>query len=145
MGSPKDKKRFQQFYEANFDKVLAKEYQKIPKSSIDYGIFVKLGKGDQLVLTADLGWSDIGAWDVLKDDLSQNSSENVTQGLVFEIDSRDNLLYSQVDNKLLATIGLSGYIVVDTPDALLICPKNRSQDVKRMVEKLKEAKKDKFL
>ena len=131
--------------EANFDKVLAREYQKIPKNSIDYGIFVKLGKGDQLVLTADLGWSDIGAWDVLKDDLSQNSSENVTQGLVFEIDSRDNLLYSQVDNKLLATIGLSGYIVVDTPDALLICPKNRSQDVKRMVEKLKEAKKDKFL
>ncbi len=129
----------------DFDKVLSREYRKIPKTSIDFGVLVKLKEGDQLVLTADLGWSDIGAWDVLKDELANSLSENVSKGQVLSIDSQGNLFYSLVKDKLLAVIGLTDYIVVDTDDALLICPKNRSQDVKKIVEKIKESKKTRYL
>ncbi|MEM3062645.1 MAG: sugar phosphate nucleotidyltransferase [Nitrososphaerota archaeon] len=130
---------------AGFDELLSEEYSKLPKMSIDFGILVKLTKNDQLVLTCDLGWSDIGSWDVLKDELVPDKKGNVNKGLVFQLDSKNNLLYSLTSNKLLAVIGLSDYIVVDTEDALLICPSARSHDVKLLVEKIKKAGKKKYL
>lgn len=120
-------------------------YRKIPKTSIDFAILEKLKKGDQLVISADLGWSDVGAWNILKDELSPDELKNITSGDVLDIDTKNCLIYSEGDNKVIATIGLEDLIIVDTPDALLICPKERAQDVKKIVEKLKEKGKENHL
>ena len=102
-------------------------------------------KGQQLDIPTDLDWSDVGAWNILKDELSKNNEDNVTKGRNIVLDTKDSLLYSTVDNKIIAAIGLEGIIVVDTKDALLVCPKNRAQDVKKIVERLKEDKKLEYL
>jgi mannose-1-phosphate guanylyltransferase len=125
--------------------VTAKEYVKIPKISIDYSIYEKLKPGEQLDIPVDLGWSDVGAWNILKDEIAKSEEENVLKGKHIIIDTKDCLIYSNVKNKIIATIGLDGFVIVDTKDALLVCPKNRSQDVKKIVEKLKEEKKSEYL
>ncbi|MBI2594580.1 hypothetical protein HYW39_02680 [Candidatus Curtissbacteria bacterium] len=105
----------------------------------------KIDHGDLVILSADLGWSDIGAWNILKDELSENPTDNVIQGEVFDIESSDCLIYANGENKIVATIGLEGLIIVDTQDALLVAKKDRITDVKKIIEQLKESKKDKYL
>ncbi len=126
-------------------KIVEQEYQKFPKMMIDNALFEKLGKGDQLEIPAVLGWTDVGAWNVLKDELAESETQNVVKGEHIDIDSFDCLVFQTHEGKLVATIGLESMIIVDTPDALLICPKARSQDVKKIVQKLKEAEKERYL
>lgn len=127
----------------SFETVLQKEYSKIEKKSIDYVIFEKLNPKEQLVIPADLGWADVGAWNVLKDQLSQNG-ENIESGLHIGIDAKNNLVYGS-PKKLIATIGLENMIIVDTEDALLICPKEKAPEVKQIVKNIEEKKLDKYL
>ena len=127
------------------DEVVRKVYPTLAKMSIDYAIFEKLQTEDLVVLSADLGWSDIGAWNVLKDELAENAKDNVFSGEVLDIDSQNCLIYNTGDHKVVATIGLEDLIVVDTLDALLVCQKDRVSDVKKIIERLKLAKKDKYL
>lgn len=122
--------------------VLKKEYQKIPRLSIDFGILEKLVPGEQLDIPADLGWSDVGAWNILKDALSESKEDNVVKGANVDLGSQDCLIYSLKPQKIIATIGLEETIVVDTPDALLVCKKERAPEVKKIVNKLAETKKD---
>ena len=117
---------------------IKREYPKIPKTSIDYGILEKLKPGEQLDIPADLGWSDVGAWNVLKDISSAGKKDNVVRGENVDIQSRDCLIYSLVDKKIIATIGLEGLVIVDTPDALLVCKKEQSSEVKKIVSKLQK-------
>ncbi len=112
-------------------------YQKIPKMSVDFGVFEHLPPEQQIVISADLGWSDVGTWDVLKNELAKTEEENVSQGNVVAVEAHNNLLYSQDPNKTLAVIGVSGLVVVDTPEATLVVPQNRSQEVKKLVDKIK--------
>jgi len=88
------------------------------------------------VIPVDFAWSDVGSWSSLEEVAQRDQSGNVVSGRVVDLDSRDSILYA--DRRLVATIGLSGMVVVDTPDATLICPKDRSQDVKKVVEILKQ-------
>ncbi|MDP2632449.1 MAG: sugar phosphate nucleotidyltransferase [Candidatus Curtissbacteria bacterium] len=129
----------------NQEETVKKIYPDFEKISVDYAIFEKMSPEELAVLSADLGWSDIGAWNVLKDELSENANDNVVQGDVFDIDSRDCLIYANTPDKVVATIGLEGLIIVDTPDGLLVSHKDRISEVKKIIEKLKEAKKDKYL
>lgn len=127
------------------EEVVRKIYPGFEKTSVDFAIFEKMDPKDLIVLSADLGWSDIGAWNILKDELSENHKDNVVSGEVFDIDSQDCLIYNTTPNKVVATIGLDSLIVVDTPDGLLVCQKDRVSDVKKIIEKLKETKKEKYL
>jgi mannose-1-phosphate guanylyltransferase len=120
-------------------------YKKIPRSSIDFAILEKLKPNDQLVVSADLGWSDIGAWDILKDELAESQESNVIKGKVIDFGSQNCLIYSHDNGKIVATLGLFDLIVVDTPDALLICPKEKAQEVKKIIERLKEKNREEFL
>lgn len=129
----------------NQEKVLTKEYPKIPKTSVDYAINAKLTGDDMVVVSADLGWRDVGTWNELKDEMSQGASDNVTQGEIIDMDSKDCLIYQTQDKKIIATVGLKDLIIVDTKDALLVCDKSRTQEVKKVIEKLKEDKKDSYL
>lgn len=128
------------------EKEIVKEnYELIPKISIDHALFEKLGRTDQIEIPAVLGWTDIGAWNVLKDELADSEELNVVKGEHLDFDSVDCLVYQTNEGKLVATVGLESMIIVDTPDALLICPKARSQDVKKIVNQLKEQEKTNFL
>ncbi len=127
------------------EQVLNSQYAKIPKNSIDFAINAHLTGDDQVVISADLGWRDVGTWNELKEEMSTAPGDNIIQGDVIGIDLKDCLVYSTKEKKIIAGIGLEGLIVVDTENALLICPKDRTQDVKRIIEKLKEQGKQEHL
>lgn len=131
--------------EDNQDEVVRRIYPDFEKVSIDFAIFEKMNTTDMVVLSADLGWSDIGAWNILKDELSENEADNVIQGDVIDIGSSDCLIYANAENKIVATIGLKDLIVVDTTDALLVSRKDRITEVKKVIEKIRESKKEKYL
>jgi len=88
------------------------------------------------MIRVDFDWSDVGTWSSLADVAPRDRSGNVISGRVVDLDSRNSIIYAE--RRLVATIGLSDMVVVETPDATLICPKDRSQDVKKVVEMLKK-------
>lgn len=121
------------------DKEIENIYRKIPKISFDYAVTEKIKKSDVLIIKGDFGWSDIGAWDVLHQQLKNQADEkgNVTRGQVVHHDTRDCLLYGH-QRKILAILGLQDMIVVDTEDALLVCPRERAQEIKKLLEEMEK-------
>ncbi|NOQ67832.1 mannose-1-phosphate guanylyltransferase, partial [Patescibacteria group bacterium] len=95
-----------------------------------------------VVISTDLGWSDVGSWSVLKDSLIGEDSHFV-KGEHLDVGSKNLLVYGS--KKLITTVGLKDLIIVDTDDAILICDKNNSQLVKTVVEKLEKDGKIKLL
>ncbi|MFN7160210.1 MAG: mannose-1-phosphate guanylyltransferase [Candidatus Gracilibacteria bacterium] len=126
------------------DKV-AEIYPQLEKISIDYGIVEKLDKV-AVIPADDLGWDDVGNWQVLREVqvAQQDPQGNVTQGNVMMHDTKNSLIYNN-NNKLLVTIGLENMVVVDTPDATLIMPADRSADVKKIVEELQKRGMNEYL
>lgn len=115
-------------------KTLTAVFPTLPKISIDYGIAEKADK--VAVIPADIGWNDVGSWGRLAEVLSlDHETENIVIGHHIGIDTKGVLIYSP--DRLIATIGMEDIVVIDTPDATLICPKSRSEDVKKIVDELK--------
>jgi len=97
-----------------------------------------------LVVPADLGWSDIGNWGTLFDVLSEtHGTEMISRGYHIDVDSKGSLVYG--GDKMIATLGLEDVIVIDTPDVMLIANKHKAQDIKKMLEKLKNEGKHLYL
>jgi mannose-1-phosphate guanylyltransferase len=120
---------------AGYEGELARRWPQAPKLSIDYAIME--GAREMAVVPVDIGWSDIGSWTALFEALGHDESGNAVQAEHFvAIDTRDSLVRSS-SGRLIATVGLEGVVVVDTPDALLVCALDRTQDVKRIVDELK--------
>jgi len=121
---------------------IEKIYLDFPKVAIDTAIAEKVAK--IAVLPADLGWSDIGNWTTLYQFLTIKTGKgNVSRGNHIGLDDENCLIYAQ--DKLLTTVGLKDIIVVDTPDVTLVCNKNRAQDVKKLIEKIEEKGKKRYL
>lgn len=118
-------------------------YNTLEKCSVESALADKVEK-IAMSVSNRIGWSDLGKWSKIKKYLTVDSDGNVTQGNVMPIDTTDSMIVSQ-DKKLIATIGLDDMIVIDTPDALLICPEKRVEDIKKIIEKLKENNKDDYL
>lgn len=131
---------------AEFHKSLAAKYKKAESISIDYAISEK---ADNLVLIpGDFGWNDIGEWKVVYDLGKKDLAGNVIVGdqdntHTLTIQAQNNLIHD--NGRLIALLGVDDLIVVDTDEILLICPKTRSQDVKKLVERLKEEDKKEYL
>ena len=126
---------------ADEKKVIEEVYPVIPKISIDYGIMERAD--NVLVISGEFGWNDIGSLDMLNIMKGADENGNVAYGEQLLLDTKDCIVYG--NDKMIATIGLSDMIIVQTADALLICPKDRAQDVKTVVETLKEQGKDQYL
>ncbi len=109
-------------------------YKKLPSISIDHGVMERSSRA--AVIPVTFTWSDVGNWSSLEEVASLDRSHNVVSGNVVDLDSRNSVLYA--DRRVVATIGLSDMIVVDTADATLVCPKSRAQDVKTVVDILKK-------
>jgi len=122
-------------------KVIDIEYAKFEKEPIDTVIAEKVDK--IAVVPADLGWSDIGSWASLLDILIDKKDGIISKGHHVSVDDKNCLVYAR--DKLVATIGLEDIIIIDTEDVTLVCHKDKSQDVKKMIEKLKKQGKEKYL
>lgn len=119
---------------ADGPEVMAEVFPTLPKISVDYGIAEKADK--VAVIPAEIGWNDVGSWARLAEVLSEeHGGENIVVGEHVGVETTGSMIYSP--HRLIATIGMEDIIVIDTPDATLICPKSRSEDVKKIVEELK--------
>jgi mannose-1-phosphate guanylyltransferase/mannose-1-phosphate guanylyltransferase/mannose-6-phosphate isomerase len=104
-----------------------------PEDSVDYAVMEQTDKGVMVPLSC--GWNDLGSWDALWQAGQQDGSGNVLKGDVVTCDVRDSYLHAET--RLLAAVGLENHIVVETADAVLISPRDRVQEVKKIVDKLK--------
>ncbi|WP_057647557.1 mannose-1-phosphate guanylyltransferase/mannose-6-phosphate isomerase [Yersinia bercovieri] len=111
-------------------------FSNCPSNSIDFAVMEKTE--DAVVIPIDVGWSDVGSWSSLWDISPKDDKGNVKYGDVISIDSENNYIYTTTG--LVATIGISNLIVINTDDALLISHKNDVQKVKAIVDKLNEKK-----
>jgi mannose-1-phosphate guanylyltransferase len=119
----------------NFNEVVEKIYPTLEKISFDNAILEKIDSKYVSVIAADLGWSDVGAWEALKEALAKEANENVTKGKVIVNDSSDNLVFNYTD-QLVVGIDLKKMLVINTDDVLLVCDKNSVPKIKKLVEKL---------
>lgn len=119
----------------NYQTVLRETFPKLEKISFDNLILEKIDEKDAYVMGADLGWSDVGAWEALKEALSKTTSENVTRGKVMLESSKDSLVFS-FNDQLIVGIDLEEMLVINTKDVLLICPKHSVPKIKKFVESL---------
>ncbi|MFH2138277.1 MAG: mannose-1-phosphate guanylyltransferase/mannose-6-phosphate isomerase [Candidatus Omnitrophota bacterium] len=113
-----------------------KAFSKFPKISIDYAVMEKAPK--LAVIKADFNWCDVGCWRMVHEISPKDKNGNVFSGNIFSVDTTDTFVKS--DKRFVATVGLKGVVIIDTPDALLISEKGRSQDVKAIVEELNARK-----
>ncbi|MDF2459216.1 MAG: cpsB [Nitrospira sp.] len=109
-------------------------YRLLPSISIDTGVMERSNKA--AVVPVSFSWSDVGSWGSLDEVAAKDKAGNVMGGRVVDIDSQRSVIYG--DRRVVATIGLTDMVVVDTPDATLVCPKSRAQDVKKIVDILKQ-------
>jgi mannose-1-phosphate guanylyltransferase/mannose-6-phosphate isomerase len=116
-------------------------FQKLKSISIDYAVMEKTARA--AVIPADIEWSDVGSWAALDEVSDKDAAGNIISGNVIDLGSRDSVIYAE--KRLVATIGLHEVIVVDTPDATLVCSKDKAQDVKKIVEELKKRKSEEHL
>jgi len=121
--------------------VLEKIYPLIPKISIDYGIMERAD--NVLVIPGSFGWNDIGSLDMLCLMKEADGNENVRYGETICEESSHCIIYGT--DKLIATIGLENMIVVQTKDVVLVCPRDRAQEVKTIVDQLAEQGRERYL
>lgn len=115
--------------------VPAKIWSQLPAISVDYGILEKAGNV-AAIPAAGIGWSDLGSWESLFEVLAKDKAGNSLKGNALPLDCRDSLIWA--DKRLVAAVGLKDMMIIDTPDALLVCPKHLSQDVRNLVTVLKK-------
>lgn len=111
------------------------EMSQIPSNSIDYAVFEKSDKVK--VVACDIGWSDLGSFDALHDNLPKNQNGNTENINHISINSHNNLIYG--NDRKIATIDIDNCIIVDTGDALLVSQRGSSQKVRQVVEELKRS------
>jgi len=131
----------------NYAAHLKKIYSRLENISVDYAILEQTtampGPPRVYVIPAEIGWSDIGSWAAVYELLAKKPGENIFAGDGEALDTQGCFFWSP--GKFVAAIGVKDLVVVDTPDALLICPRDRAQDVGKIVKSLEEKKRKTLL
>ncbi|MEJ2634241.1 MAG: mannose-1-phosphate guanylyltransferase [Calditrichia bacterium] len=131
-----------QLGKSNYAAVVEDVYRRIRSISIDYGVMQTAQ--NVYIIPTDMGWNDVGSWEVVYEISEKDKSKNAGEYKeIIQVDSGENYVYSP--KKLIALVGIKNLVVVDTGDALLICKKQRSQDVKDIVEQLKKSGMDEYI
>lgn len=124
------------------ESVIEEVFQELDSISIDFGVLER--SSECAVIAANpFGWNDIGSWDAWADSYDKDSQGNLSYGDVFSLNSEGCVVRSE--NKFTAIIGAKDMVVIDSGDALLVCPKSHVQDVKKVVEHLKEKGREELL
>jgi mannose-1-phosphate guanylyltransferase/mannose-6-phosphate isomerase len=135
--------RFKEIDLSEWDSEKAKNiFFEAESTSIDYGIMEKSDK--VAVMPVELDWVDVGSLTAIGDFLDKDESGNAIKGNVIDVESKNSIVYGE-KNRLVATLGLEDMIVIDTYDATLVCPKERAQDVRKIVDVLKERNAEEYL
>ena len=116
-------------------------YSKMRSISVDYGIMERAN--NILVVPAQFGWSDVGSWDMLSAIHTPDENGNIILGEHFGVDTKNCVIFTK--EKPIATVGISDLVVVDTEDVVLVCAKERAQEVKKIVELLRARGKEELL
>jgi mannose-1-phosphate guanylyltransferase len=111
-------------------------YHTLPDISIDHGVMEKASR--VVVIPGDFGWSDVGSWTTAWELAERDPLDNAFFGDVVPVDAHRCYVRAP-EGKVVAVVGLDDVVVVDTPDALLVMPRNRAQDVRSVVEALKKS------
>jgi len=118
----------------DFIRLDSEHFARCPEDSIDYAIMEKTQNG--MVVPLDAGWNDVGSWDGLWSIQEKDAADNVVLGDVISRDVHNSYLHAS--SRLVAAVGVSDQVIVETADAVMVCPKSRVQDVKLLVEALKK-------
>ncbi|MEF1254512.1 MULTISPECIES: mannose-1-phosphate guanylyltransferase/mannose-6-phosphate isomerase [unclassified Vibrio] len=121
-------------WDMEFIRVDKASFEACPDDSIDYAVMEKTKNAALVPMNA--GWSDVGSWSALWEVEKKDSSNNVTKGDVIAVNSKGNYLHSE--NKLIATVGVNNLVVIETKDAVLVADKDQVQNVKSVVNQLKQ-------
>ena len=125
-----------------YARTLARIYPQLENISVDYAILEpatrRAAAPSVFVLPAEVGWSDIGSWAAVYELLARKAGENVSAGHFLALDAQGNFFWSP--KKFVAAIGVRDLVVVETEDALLLCPRDRAQDVGKIVKWLEAEK-----
>ena len=116
------------------DAVLSQVYPSLPSTSLDFGIME--GAERLWTVPVDFPWSDVGSWSALAESLAPDATGNAVRGRVQAIDASDNVLVST--GPVISVVGVDDVVIVATPDAVLVVPKDQAQRVKEVVEALRE-------
>lgn len=122
-------------YDLDFQRLNKEDFCNLPNISIDNAVLEKTDKG--IVIPLDAGWSDIGSWNAVWNSAPKDNDGNFIEGKVILSETRNCLIKS--DNRLIAGIGLENLVIVETNDAILVSDKNKTQDVKEIVNRLKNS------
>lgn len=115
--------------------VIEEVYPNIRKISVDYAIMEpSASKGDVLVIPGEFGWNDVGSWDMMDVLHDPDADGNVLVGDAMAIDATNTVIYSS--GRTVAAVGVDDLVIVETPDAVMVCPKSKAQDVKKIVDEL---------
>jgi mannose-1-phosphate guanylyltransferase/mannose-6-phosphate isomerase len=125
----------------DFSRLDAEEFAKCPSDSVDYAVMEKTARA--VVIPLDAGWSDVGSWAALWEVGETDANGNVKYGDVIDVDCTGS--YFHGGSRLLAGVGLQDTVVVETSDAVLVAAKDRVQEVKQVVEHLKQSQRDERL
>lgn len=125
----------------DLDSVLNSTYSRAPSTSIDYAVMEKAD--NVVVVRGDFYWNDIGGWESIRDVYSCDESGNVLVGEHVVFDSEDNTIFSP--DRTVGIVGLKNVVVVDSGDAILVCARDRVQQVRKIVDILKEEGKEELL
>lgn len=126
-----------------FASVLDCEYRAMQSISIDYGVMEKAER--VMVIPGEFGWDDVGSWTSMERINQVCENKNIIRGNVISLDNHGCIVEAGSKQRLVAILGADDLIVVDTEDAILICPKSRAQDVKKILENLKATKQEQYL
>ncbi len=119
----------------DFTRLGKEAFAACPVDSIDYAVMEKTDRA--VVVPLDAGWSDVGSWSALWDVAGKDVNGNAIKGDVLAVDTGNSYLHSE--NKLVAVLGLSDMVVVETDDAVMVSPRSRAQEVKQIVDLIKAA------
>lgn len=118
-----------------YEEVLDDVYPTLEKISFDNAILEKMDHSHSMVVSENIEWSDVGAWEALKEALEKSSDKNVVHGKVLLTDTEDCLVYNYT-NQMIATIDLDDMLIVSTDDVLLVCKKSSVPKIKSLVHSL---------
>jgi mannose-1-phosphate guanylyltransferase len=118
-------------------------YPTLEKISFDDAVLTKTEKDKAVIMTVDLGWSDIGTWEALKEAIQKDSTANITQGNVVSYGTKNSVVYNYTD-QLVSTVGLEGMVVVVTPDVVMVAPQDKIPDVKKMLAQFEGTDKERY-
>jgi mannose-1-phosphate guanylyltransferase len=119
-----------------------KIFARVPSISIDYGLMEKLSVGI-LTIPVAMGWNDVGSWSTLKDVLPVDKRGNLSIGNNLLVESSGNVVKGA--GRLIATVGLKDHVVVDTGDAVLVCPIHETESIRKIVQELQKRNLQRFL